>query len=336
MPSLPPTIHHQAHLGTVQSFAARTGGQPPVGLPPRWRIPDRMIFHEAGSSPGVFWFAPVGGRRRVVFGHTLPGPAGIACGSDRDIADDNLTGHRLGISRRGRGQLYRRPCGVKKAGKARWIGRSRAQTFVAVDGRGIPWEASTAPANRNDSPLLSPHHQATRVSGGLPTGRVWTGCGSFVTRGTSKTRADSQIMKGQPAHSTSWPTTLDGPEGRIRGTTPTRSGMIVRSAKNYRFLGGDSQVVIVVGDRGRVDIRYRWEKPTSRRPAIRAASKHAALERVTSVRAAGFLWRSPRDILLLATRRRDTGNSYRSRRTQQSLLVPLVIQCGQHPPLLQF
>jgi hypothetical protein len=104
------------------------------------------------------------------------------------------------------GCITKAPCGGEKAGKSPVDrGKQGTKRSTAVDGVGIPIGGITAPANRNDSPLLIPtiEHADTSV-GGLPEGasvHLDRGYDSFVTRERLKVRGlTAEIAKkGQPA-----------------------------------------------------------------------------------------------------------------------------------------
>ena len=70
------------------------------------------------------------------------------------------------------GCVTKAPCGGEKAGRSPVDrGKRGIKRSMAVDAKGIPLGAVSAPANRHDSPLLVPTLQATsEVLGALPEG----------------------------------------------------------------------------------------------------------------------------------------------------------------------
>ena len=69
------------------------------------------------------------------------------------------------------GCITKAPCGGEKAGRSPVDrGKRGIKRSTAVDARGIPLGAVTAPANRHDSPLLVPTLETVRTSGSLVEG----------------------------------------------------------------------------------------------------------------------------------------------------------------------
>ena len=67
--------------------------------------------------------------------------------------------------------ITKAPCGGEKAGRSPVDrGKRGMKRSVAVDGKGIPLAAVSAPANRHDSPLLAPTLDAVRALGLAPEG----------------------------------------------------------------------------------------------------------------------------------------------------------------------
>jgi transposase len=125
--------------------------------------------------------------------------------------------------------ITKAPCGGEKAGRNPVDrGKGGIKRSMAVDAKGIPVGATTAPANRHDSPLLVPTLEAvTQTLGSLPeeasvhletgaTTRVcpasgWRSWGwSGKSRGKASRRRFGRVGGGW------W-------SGRARGVTPTRS-----------------------------------------------------------------------------------------------------------------
>jgi hypothetical protein len=132
--------------------------------------------------------------------------------------------------------ITKAPCGGEKAGRNPVDrGKQGTKRSMAVDERGIPLGAVSAPANRHDSPLLAPTLDAvTETLGVLPEGtsvHLDRGYDSDLTRGRLEDRGLSWEIskKGNRHHSGLriggwW-------RGRVRGTTPTRSWCGVRSGR---------------------------------------------------------------------------------------------------------
>ena len=130
--------------------------------------------------------------------------------------------------------ITKAPCGGEKAGRSPVDrGKRGVKRSMAVDARGIPLGAVSAPANRHDSPLLVPTIEASSEAlGTLPEGasvHLDRGYDSKLTRerlegwswdGRSRGRVSPRLIGPR----------IDGWwSGRARGTTPTRSLFGARS-----------------------------------------------------------------------------------------------------------
>ena len=125
------------------------------------------------------------------------------------------------------GCVTKAPCGGEKAGISPVDRGKRAiKRSMAVDAKGIPLGAVSAPANRHDSPLLVPTLQAaSEVLGALPEEASVHLDRGYDSRLTRERLAELGLRweisgKGKPAPF--WATNRWS-SGRTRGTTPTRS-----------------------------------------------------------------------------------------------------------------
>lgn len=174
------------------------------------------------------------------------------------------------------GCITKAPCGGEKAGKSPVDrGKQGIKRSTAVDANGIPLGVVSAPANRNDSPLLAPTLDAIEeVLGALSQER---GVSVHLDRGydSSATRERQEARgliariaeKGKPAplqagkrwvieRTNSW----HNAHKKLVWCTERRGQVI-------DFWVAFSNVVIIVGRLVRQAwIKYRWESRPSRRP----------------------------------------------------------------------
>jgi hypothetical protein len=126
------------------------------------------------------------------------------------------------------------PCGGEKAGRSPVDrGKRGIKRSMAVDAKGIPLGAVSAPANRHDSPLLVPTLKAaSEVLGALPeevsvhletaaTTRSSPASGWWSWAWGGRSRGRASLRRFGPPIGGWW-------SGRARGTTPTRSWCGVR------------------------------------------------------------------------------------------------------------
>jgi transposase len=173
------------------------------------------------------------------------------------------------------GCITKAPCGGEKAGKSPVDrGKQGTKRSTAVDGRGIPIGGVSAPANRNDSPLLVPTLEHVSASvGGLPdlaSVHLDRGYDSFVTRERLKERGlNAQIAKkGQPAP------LQPGQRWVVERTNSWHNAhkkklvwCTEREGRVIDFWVAFSDVVIIVRRLIREGwMRYRWESRPPRRP----------------------------------------------------------------------
>jgi len=173
------------------------------------------------------------------------------------------------------GCITKAPCGGEKAGKSPVDrGKQGIKRSTAVDALGIPLGTVTAPANRNDSPLLIPTlERASDSVGGLPeeaSVHLDRGYDSFVTRDRLQERGlNAEIAKkGQPA-----PIQAGQQRWMVERTNSWHNAhkklvwCTEREGRVIDFWVAFSDVVIVVGRLIREGwMRYRWEGRPPRRP----------------------------------------------------------------------
>lgn len=169
--------------------------------------------------------------------------------------------------------ITKAPCGGEKAGKSPVDrGKKGIKRSVVVDGRGIPIGSVTAPANRNDSPLLVPTLDA---AGAL--GMVEQGARVHLDRGYDSEPTRARLLerglvaeisqKGTPAplsatgrwvieRTNSW----NNAHKKLLWCTERRGRVV-------DFWVALSAVVVVVRRLVREGwTRYRWDGRPSRRP----------------------------------------------------------------------
>jgi hypothetical protein len=171
-----PTLPHRAHLATVRSPPSRAPHRPSARMPPL-----------TGPRAGLLFEKLV---QVLVFGCAYHRIADASC-SESTLRRRRDEWIELGLMDRLRQiclQAYDRliglqlsevavdccitkaPCGGEKAGRSPVErGKRGVKRSMAVDARGIPLGAVSAPANRHDSPLLVPTIEATSEAlGTLP------------------------------------------------------------------------------------------------------------------------------------------------------------------------
>jgi hypothetical protein len=171
--------------------------------------------------------------------------------------------------------ITKAPCGGEKAGRNPVDrGKQGTKRSMAVDERGIPLGAVSAPANRHDSPLLVPTLEAvSETLGVLPQGssvHLDRGYDSDLTRARLEDRGLSWEIskKGKPApfwatrrrwvvdRTSSW----QNAHKKLVWCTERRGGVA-------DFWMALSEVIIIVRRLVRESwARYRWEGRPSRRP----------------------------------------------------------------------
>ena len=165
------------------------------------------------------------------------------------------------------------PCGGEKAGKSPVDrGKMGLKRSVAVDGRGIPLGTVTAPANRNDSPLLVPTLEAAGALGMAARGaavHLDRGYDSKPTRARLSERGllaeISQKGRAAPLNATrrwtvertnSW----QNAHKKLLWCTERRGRVV-------DFWMAFSEVIVIVRRLVREGwTRYRWDGRPSRRP----------------------------------------------------------------------
>jgi hypothetical protein len=168
------------------------------------------------------------------------------------------------------------PCGGEKAGKSPVDrGKRGIKRSMAVDAKGIPLGAVSAPANRHDSPLLVPTLQATsEVLGALPEEASVHLDRGYDSRLTRERLAQLGLRweisgKGKPAPF--WATNRWVVERTSSWQAKLAHKKLVwcteRVGKVIDFWVAFSDVVIIVRRLAREGwTRYSWEGRPSRRP----------------------------------------------------------------------
>ena len=125
--------------------------------------------------------------------------------------------------------ITKAPCGGEKAGRSPVDrGKRGLKRSMAVDAKGIPLGAVSAPANRHDSPLLVPTliKAASGSLGALPEGtsvHLDRGYDSLLSRERLEELGLRWEISGKGKPAPYWATIGGWWRGRARGTTPTRS-----------------------------------------------------------------------------------------------------------------
>jgi transposase len=172
--------------------------------------------------------------------------------------------------------ITKAPCGGEKAGRSPvYRGKGGLKRSMAVDAKGIPLGAVSAPANCHDSPLLVPTLEATSESlGALPEGTS-----VHLDRGYDSLLSRERLLelglgweisgKGKPAHY--WATYRWVVERTSAWQAKLAHKKLVwcteRIGRVIDFWVAFSDVVIIVRRLIREGwTRYRWEGRPSRRP----------------------------------------------------------------------
>ena len=203
----------------------------------------------------------------------------IACGAMETLrrialdAYDRFVGLEL-VNVAVDGCITKAPCGGEKAGKSPVDrGKQGIKRSTAVDALGIPLSTVTAPANRNDSPLLAPTlERASESVGGLPeeaSVHLDRGYDSFVTRDRLQERGlNAQIAKkGHPAPIQAGQRWVVERTNSWHNAHKKLVWCTEREGRVIDFWVAFSEVVIVVQRLIREGwMRYRWEGRPPRRP----------------------------------------------------------------------
>ena len=180
-------LPHRAHLRAVSCPPARTRERSSIGLPPPSHLREGPL-REARSGFGLRLRLPQD-RRRILLGEHPQAPtrrvdrAGVMERLRRICLDayDRLIGLELSEVAVD-GCTTKTPYEGEKAGPSPVDrGKRGIKRSMAVDARGIPLGALSAPANRHDSPLLVPTLEASSGALGAPEGR-WCASTAATTR----------------------------------------------------------------------------------------------------------------------------------------------------------
>jgi transposase len=172
------------------------------------------------------------------------------------------------------GCIAKAPCGGEKAGKSPVDrGKQGIKRSTAVDGRGIPIGAVSAPANRHDSPLLVPTLERARASVGelpdLASVHLDRGYDSSLTRERLKELGlNAEIAKkGQPAPLQAGQRWVVERTNFWHNAHKKLMWCTERVGRVIDFWVAFSEVIIIVRRLIREGwMRYRWESRPSRQP----------------------------------------------------------------------
>src|SRR5512133_1039804 len=274
-----PTLHHRAHLGAVSRPPARAKDEPSARMPPLSH-PREGRLREDGAGVGLRLRLRED-RRRVLLGEHAQAQARRVDRAGGDgAAQAELPGglrppHRPGAFGGGRRLLYHQGSlrgreGREEPGGPRKTGIKRS---MAVDAKGIPLGAVSAPANRHDSPLLVPTLKATSEAlGALPEETSIQLDRGYDSRLTRERLAQLGLgweisQKGKPAPY--WATNRWVVE-RTSAWHNAHKKLVwctERVGRVIDFWVAFSEVVIIVRRLIREAWRcYRWEGRPSRRP----------------------------------------------------------------------
>ena len=278
MPALPPYIIEPILWQQFEALLPEREVDHPLGCH-RPRIPDRVVFEKLVQV--------------LVFGCAYEKVADGSCSATtlRDRRDEWIAHGVIERLRTIALEAYDRfiglelsdvavdccitkaPCGGERAGKSPVDrGKRGLKRSVAVDGRGTPLGSVTAPANRNDSPLLAPSLDAAGSLGMVARGatvHLDRGCDSGPTRELLLERGllAEISRKGRPApldatkrwvveRTNSW----NNAHKKLLWCTERRRPVI-------DFWVAFSEVVIIVRRLiRRAWLHYRWEARPTRRP----------------------------------------------------------------------
>jgi transposase len=170
--------------------------------------------------------------------------------------------------------ITKAPCGGEKAGRSPVDrGKRGLKRSMAVDAKGIPLGAVSAPANRHDSPLLVPTLEAaSEALGALPEGtnvHLDRGYDSALTRERLRGLGLGWEISGKGKPAPYWATKRWVVE-RTSSWHNAHKKLVwctERAGKVIDFWVALSEVVILVRRLLRESrTRYRWEGRPSRRP----------------------------------------------------------------------
>jgi hypothetical protein len=174
------------------------------------------------------------------------------------------------------GCVTKAPCGGEKAGPSPVDrGKRGLKRSMAVDAKGIPLGAVSAPANRHDSPLLVPTLKATsEVLGTLPEDaniHLDRGYDSLLTRERLRELGLSWEISGKGKPAPFWATNRWVVERTSSWQAKLAHKKLMwcteRVGRVIDFWVAFSEVVIIVRRLVREGwMRYRWEGRPSRRP----------------------------------------------------------------------
>ena len=152
-------------------------------------------------------------------------------------------------------------------------GKQGLKRYMAVDARGIPLDAVSAPANRHDSPLLVPTMEAaSRTLGALPVGasvHLDRGYDSSLTRERLRERGLGWEISGKGKPAPYWATNRWVVErtSSWHNAHKKLAWCTERAGRVIDFWVAFSSVVIIVRRLIREAwSRYRWESRPPRRP----------------------------------------------------------------------
>jgi len=172
--------------------------------------------------------------------------------------------------------ITKAPCGGEKAGRSPVDrGKRGLKRSMAVDAKGIPLGAVSAPANRHDSPLLVPTLKAASGSlGTLPEGtsvHLDRGYDSLLSRERLEELGLGWEISGKGKPAPYWATKRWVVERTSSWQAKLAHKKLLwcteRVGRVIDFWVAFSEVVIIVRRLIREGwVRYRWEGRTSRRP----------------------------------------------------------------------
>lgn len=170
--------------------------------------------------------------------------------------------------------ITKAPCGGEKAGKSPVDrGKRGLKRSVAVDGQGIPLGSVTAPANRNDSPLLGSTLDATRALGMAPEGATVHLDRGYDSEPTRARLSERGLLAEIPRKGT--PAPLNATKRWVVERTNSWQNAhkklvwcTERVGRVIDFWVALSEVVVVIVRRLVREgwTRYRWESRPRRRP----------------------------------------------------------------------
>jgi transposase len=169
--------------------------------------------------------------------------------------------------------ITKAPCGGERAGRSPVDrGKQGIKRSTAVDAKGIPLGAVAAPANRQDSPLLTETLDTSKALGGLPErARVHLDRG-YDSNGTRERLEDRDLIaqiseKGKPAPLSATKRWVVERTNAWHNAHKKLVWCTERRGRVIDFWVAFSDVVIIVRRLVRQAwSRYRWETRPSRRP----------------------------------------------------------------------